>query len=261
MYITSKHIQILKLIKTNDELKVKDISCLFHISPQHVKLYLEDIYSEIYQSTPIDIKTNSLIEKISSSSNGKSALKKVQQFSKNEKLFYLLFRLIKDKTVNISFISIELGITKRNLNYYLNEISPFLNEHHLKIITTNKGLKFFGNSYSLKKIKYYMIFKFLIEKNFLPIKIRNEVLSFLKIKNFYKLRKDLYSFINLIKIDTTTLNVISLFSFFMAFRGNDNDKKIKDLDISTSLKYKPINFTNEFFFKILYFLKTSSFKD
>ncbi|MGL5000453.1 MAG: helix-turn-helix domain-containing protein [Cetobacterium sp.] len=261
MYITSRHLQIFKFIKKNKDAKVTDIVELFNLSPQHIKLYLEDIYSEIYKENPSALKTNLILEKIYLSSNGRTLLKREQCFSKNEKIFYILFQLIKSKNINLSSISEELYITKRNLNYYLKDILSLLNEYHLKIITTNKGLKIYGSKYSLKKLSYYIVFKFLIEKNFLPTKIREDMLCFFKIKNFYKLRKDLYSFLNIINCNTTNHNLISFFTFFIVFKGDDKEQKIEDLDISASLKYKPIGFNNEFFFKIIFFLKTSSFKD
>ncbi|WP_047395888.1 hypothetical protein [Cetobacterium sp. ZOR0034] len=260
MYINNRHLQILKLIKNNNNLTSKEIGDLFSMSAQHTKLYLEDIYSKLYNSEASDIKSTTLIEKISSSKNSRNKLKKTQEFSKNEKIFYLLFRLIKDKYINLSKISDELGITKRNLNYYLTEISIIMKNYNLKFKATNKGLQLIGTNFSFKHLTYLLTFKFCIEKEFLPTKIRNEVISFLKIDNFCLLKKDIYSFMSLISSEYTTHKTSSIFSFYFAFRVRDNEVKIGDMSEEFIYRHKPAHFEDEFFKKIVYFFKNSSFK-
>lgn len=261
MYINNRHLQILKLIKNNNNLTSKEIGDLFSMSAQHTKLYLEDIYSELYNSEASDIKSTTLIEKISSSKNSRNKLKKTQEFSKNEKIFYLLFRLITDKYINLSKISDELGITKRNLNYYLTEISSVMKYYNLKFKTTNKGLQLIGTIFSFKRLTYLLSLKFCIEREFLPIKIRNEITAFLKIDDFYIVKKDIYSFISLICSEYTTHKMASIFSFYFAFKANENELKIADLNEQNFYRYKPAHFENDFFKAIITLLKNTSFKN
>ncbi|MGL5902100.1 MAG: hypothetical protein ACRCZO_05385 [Cetobacterium sp.] len=257
MYINNRHLQILKLIKNNNNLTSKEIGDLFSMSPQHTKLYLEDIYSQLYNSEASSIKSTTLIEKISISKNSKNKLKVVQEFSKNEKIFYFLFRLIKDKFINLSKISEELGITKRNLNYYLSEISTVIKNCSLKFKTTNRGLQLIGTNFSFKRLTYLLTLKFCIEKDFLPIKIRNEITSFLKVDNFSGLKKDIYSFMSLICSEYTTHKTGSIFSFYCSFKAKENEIKIRDMSEQFIYRYKPAHFENEFFENIVHFLKNS----
>ncbi len=251
----------MKLIKINPYLTSKEIGNLFSMSPQHTKLYLEDIYSELYNSDSLEIKSNTLIEKIFLSKNAKIRLRSVQELSKNEKIFYFLFCLIKNRVVNLSNLSNELNITKRNLNHYLNESLPILKTYRIKIKTTNKGLHLIGNNFAIKRLTYILTFKFCIEKEFLPLKLRSEIGTFLKIDNFDIIKKDIYSFVSLVCKEDATRKMQSFFSFYFAFKVKGDESKIGDMDETYFYRHKPAHFENTFFKKIIFFLKYSSFKN
>lgn len=261
MYIINKHLHILKLIKNNPELKLKEIADLLDMNQQHLKLYLQDIYFELYNLSSTNISTEILLDKIYSFSSAKSKLKKVQIFSKNDKIFYMVFRLLRDHTVKLSCLSEELEITKRNLNYYLKEISPSLKKYNLKICVSNKGIKLLGSPYSKKKFTQNLIFKFLIEREFLPKKIRNEVLNFLKIDNFHSLKKDIYNIIDFLKCDCLNHNIYAFLSLYLAFKDKSKNNIIKTISLDKSLKYKPSHYTKDFFFNLFKFLQNSNFKN
>ena len=91
MYITSKHLQILKIIKNDQVLTIKEISDIFLLSQQHIKLFLEDIYYELFSESSKDLKSEIVIQKIRNFSNAKEILRNLQQFTKNQKIFYLIF--------------------------------------------------------------------------------------------------------------------------------------------------------------------------
>ena len=133
MYINSKHLQILKVIKNTTVLNVKDMSDIFSFSYQHTKTYVEDIYSELFHEMPQDLKIEIIIEKIRLFSNAKIILKNKQQFTKSQNIFYLIFHLIKNGHIKLSHICEELNLTKRNLNNYLSEISTIFSHNNLKI--------------------------------------------------------------------------------------------------------------------------------
>ncbi|MGL5278893.1 MAG: hypothetical protein ACRC8M_07455 [Cetobacterium sp.] len=261
MYINSKHLQILKVIKNNQVSTIKDISDIFLLSQQHTKLYLEDIYCELFFEPSRDLRSELVIEKIRNFSNAKNILKNLQQFTKNQKIFYVIFHLIKDQHIILSHICENLDLTKRNLNNYLDEISNILAPYNLKIKVTNKGLILLGTPFSIKNFKYYLAFKFLIEKDFLPKQLRNELLGFLKVENFYKLRKDISRFIKSINSTTVLHSEISLFCFYLAFKADEKEKKIADISLEDALKYKPKYYDEDYFYEIFNFLKNSVFKD
>ncbi|WP_298065013.1 hypothetical protein [uncultured Cetobacterium sp.] len=142
MYINTKHLQILKTIKNNQVSNLRDISDIFSLSNQHAKLYLEDIYYELFQNLSRDLKPDLIINQIKKFSNAKNILKKSQQFTKNQKIFYLIFRLVNDKKIKLSHICEDLNLTKRNLNNYLKSISNVFSLYNLTIIITNFSKKF-----------------------------------------------------------------------------------------------------------------------
>lgn len=261
MYINSKHLQILKFIKNNQVSSIKEISDIFLLSNQHTKIHLEDIYCELFLEPSGDLKTESIIKKIKDFPNSKNILKNSQQFTKNQKIFYLIFRLVKDRQIKLSHICEDLELTKRNLNNYYEEISKIIDPYNLKIKITNKGLTLLGSPYAINKFTYLLIFKFFIEKDFLPKKLREELTSFIKIKNFYKIRKDITAFISLLDCPFSTHSEIALFCFYICLRASNQEKKIEDISLQESLKYKPNYYNTDFFYEILTFLKNSVFKD
>ncbi|WP_297432166.1 hypothetical protein [uncultured Cetobacterium sp.] len=261
MYINSKHLQILKVIQNNQVSNLKDISDIFLLSQQHTKIHLEDIYCELFLEPSGDLKIEDAIEKIKTFPNARNILKNLQQFTKNQKIFYLIFRLIKDRHIKLSHVCEDLDLTKRNLNNYLNEVSSILLPYKLKIKVSNKGLVLNGTSYSLKRFTYLLVFKFLIEKDFLPTQVRNELVNFIKINNFHEVRKDIIKFIQIVNCNFIDYTEISFFCFYLFFKAKPKEKKISDISSKEILKYKPSYYDNEFFYKIFDFLKNSSFKD
>lgn len=83
MYINTKHLQILKTIKSNQVTNIRDISDIFLLSNQHAKLHLEDIYCELFQKLSCDLKPEVIIEQIKNFSNAKNILRNSQQLTKN----------------------------------------------------------------------------------------------------------------------------------------------------------------------------------
>ncbi|MBC2854127.1 helix-turn-helix domain-containing protein [Cetobacterium sp. 2G large] len=261
MYINSKHLQILKFIKSNQISSLKDISDIFLLSTQHTKIHLEDIYCELFLEPSGNLKIEQLIEKIRNFPNSRNILRNSQQFTKNQKIFYLVFRLVKDRQIKLSHICEDLELTKRNLNNYFNEVSKLITPYHLKIKITNKGISLLGSPYSINKFVYLLTFKFLIEKDFLPKQLRKELTDFIKIKNFYKVRKDISEFILLLDCPFSNHSEISLLCFYICLKASNHEKKIEDIPIKDALKYKPSYYNTDFFYKIFIFLKSSSFKD
>lgn len=82
MYINSKHLQILKFIKSNQISSLKDISDIFLLSTQHTKIHLEDIYCELFLEPSGNLKIEQLIEKIRNFPNSRNTLRNSQQFTK-----------------------------------------------------------------------------------------------------------------------------------------------------------------------------------
>lgn len=257
MYINSKHLQILKFIKSNKDISIHEIGQIFSLSPQYTKLHLETIYSELFnESFP---KDSELIMKIYTAPNSKNRLRQVQEFTKNQKIFYLLFKLVITKHIKLLHISKELNITKRNINNYFDKINHIFNIFSIKLNISNKGVKIIGTDFSIKRITLFIIFKFLIEKDFLPPRFRKEALIFFKIDNFYLLKKDIIELLNTIGSEISEYHYFTLFSFLYSFSDNNSPNNLQNIPLENILKHKPSRYTDCFFLKIITLLKKSSF--
>lgn len=261
MYITTKHLQILDIIKKKPIFTIKDISQILSMSTQHVKVYIEDIYSELFNSSSKTLKAEEIISYIYNSKNSKNILKKIQHFNKHQNIFYMLFLLGKNNYFKLSEISKELGITTRNLNNYSQEIKSILNFFNLNMEISNKGIYLIGDSQNITRFKFYLYFKFLVEKNYLPKKLRNEFLSFSKITNFKKVKKDIRRLIELLKCKNIIYSEFIFLSLYMTYKNSTPIKKIKDITLEESLEYKPCTLETKTFYKIINFLKNSIFKE
>lgn len=261
MYINSKHLQILHLIKNNPTFTLKDISEILDLSQQHIKLYLNDIYEEISEKNISTLKIDEVLKEISNFKGLKKTLRKSQQFTKNQKIFYLLFFLNRFKKTNFSTISKELDLTTRNLNNYKENINNILKVYNLKLNISNQGISLFGSNFNLKRLEYILFFKFIIEKNYLPYKFRKDVMITSKIKNFSKLRKDIFDFLTLLNCQHSLHQQAALLSFYITFKGTTQEKIVDQISFNHCLKYMPNWWKIDFFYKIFCFLKNSSFKD
>ncbi|WP_330111380.1 hypothetical protein VSU16_07145 [Cetobacterium somerae] len=258
MYINSKHLQILKVIKSNPNISISEIGKLFSLSSQYTKLHLETIYLELFKDSLLP-KDSLLISKIYNALNSKNKLRQVQQFTKNQKIFYLLFKLVTNKHIKLLHISKDLNITKRNINNYFYKINNILSFFSIKLNISNKGVKITGNDFSIRRITLFVIFKFLIEKDFLPPLFRKEALSFFKIKKFSQLKKDIINLSIAIGSETSEYHYFTIFSFFYSFCDNDSLNSLNDVSLEKIFKYKPSRHTDYFFLKIVTFLKKSNF--
>ncbi|ERT68269.1 hypothetical protein HMPREF0202_01839, partial [Cetobacterium somerae ATCC BAA-474] len=261
MYINSKHLQILDLIKSNPDFTLKHLSEILDMSQQHLKLYLKDIYEEILEKTHSTTKVDDMLNKILYFKEAKKILRKSQQFTKNQKIFYFLFFLSKFNSVNLCNISKELDLTPRNLNNYKEIINCLLKKYNLKLKISSQGVKLTGSAFNLRRLHYFLLFKFIIERNYLPYKFRKDVLNNLNFNNFFKLNRDIYNFLNLLNTQHSMHQQSAIFSLWVAFRGNEYEKTTRNLSFNQSLKYKPGHWNKEFFYKIFYFLKNSSFNE
>lgn len=261
MYINTKHLQILDLIQKNPNFNSKDLVNILKLSCQHLKIYLDDIYCELTNFSNNSLKIEETIVFISNFNGSKSILRKVQHFTKQQNIFYILFSLSKYKYLKLCYISEELGLTPRTISKYKDDINGILDFYKLKIIVSNKGLSLIGSNFNLKRFSFLLNFKFIIEKDYLPSKLRNDFLKAYYIKNILTLKKDIDEFLTLIDCHHSIYLTGSLTSFYSAFKSEIVEKKIKDININQAIKYKPNYYNTRFFYKIFNFLQNSSFKE
>ncbi|MGL4904534.1 MAG: hypothetical protein ACRC34_03445, partial [Cetobacterium sp.] len=232
MYITSKHLQILKLIKNNSNFTLKDIADIFKMSPQYTKLYIDDIYSELYNTSKNKLKIEEILHLINISTNSKNILRKNQYFTKNQNVFYVLLLLAQNTSFKLGEVSDLIGITTRNLNNYFPTIKEILNIFFLDLESSHRGFNLIGSEESINNFKFFLFFKFLIEKEFLPRRLRVDFLNFFKSENFKSLKREVESdFIKYINrysnqkyfsntIDEKIENILQIFTSYFGETNN-----------------------------------------
>ncbi|MGL4987808.1 MAG: hypothetical protein ACRC5F_00950 [Cetobacterium sp.] len=225
MYITSKHLQILKFIKNNSNFTLKDIADIFKMSPQYTKFYIEDIYSELYDISKEKLKIEEILHLINISTNSQNILRQNQYFTKNQNIFYILLLLAQNNSFKLGEVSDLIGVTTRNLNNYFPAIKEILNIFFLDLESSYRGFNLIGSDESINNFKFFLFFKFLIEKEFLPGRLRVDFLNFFKFENFKSLKRE---------VESDFIKYINRYSNQKYF-SNTIDEKIKSvLEIFTS---------------------------
>ncbi|MGL4976429.1 MAG: hypothetical protein ACRC5G_00230 [Cetobacterium sp.] len=225
MYITSKHLQILKFIKNNSNFTLKDIADIFKMSPQYTKFYIEDIYSELYDISKEKLKIEEILHLINISTNSQNILRQNQYFTKNQNIFYILLLLAQNNSFKLGEVSDLIGVTTRNLNNYFPAIKEILNIFFLDLESSYRGFNLIGSDESINNFKFFLFFKFLIEKEFLPGRLRVDFLNFFKSENFKSLKRE---------VESDFIKYINRYSNQKYF-SNTIDEKIKSvLEIFTS---------------------------
>lgn len=259
MYITNIHLKLLNYIQLKNNINIDDISQAFLYTPQVLRKYLLDIF----EHTNLDKKNLTIpfiIQSIKNDKSLKSILKKHQTLSKDEKMYYIFFSLLIHKNINLTEISKILGITKRNLNYLLDDLKKFKELKYLKIKSTSQGVTLIGVDRIKINFKFHLTLKFLIDRqNYHPI-IRNLFFSQLKninLKEINFLLKELHDTFK----HNHSHNALFILIAFHTFIKNEQNIKIKDISPSDIFKYRDKDLDYFTFYKIFNLIQYTSLKE
>ncbi|MGL5000073.1 MAG: hypothetical protein ACRC0R_01800 [Cetobacterium sp.] len=245
MYINSKHLQIFYFIKSNNDFNFKNICEVFNLSQQRAKLFIEDIYFEFFGDNYDKKNKDEMLKNIRSFKGGNRILRKVQIFTKQQNIFYLLFFLGMTGHFKMSNISKKIDITSRNLNNYSHEIKNILFFFNLDILVSNTGIELSGSKHDKKKFKFFLYLKFLIEKDYLPKLIRRDFIKFCKIKDFYILKKEIKTLALEADLGNTAFSKKVLFAQHLAFHTKNKSnfflKILQEFETSTFLNADKVN--------------------
>lgn len=189
MYINSNHLKITKFILSTSNFNYKSLSDFLNIANYTLNNYLKDIEMIITQKKPI-LTFDEIIELIKNKKDIMSLLKKELYITKDEKKDFILFQLLDNENVNLANLAETLQVSRRSLNYYLNDLKDFLENEDIFIKKySNTGIFLDGNDFNKKKLLFAVCIKFLIEKNEAPKEIRSIVAKILKTINYSKIIK------------------------------------------------------------------------
>ena len=176
--IYSKHLRVLSLLKFTGGRNLDFLESFLKLSKANLNLHIKDIYNSI----PNVQKTNKLEVMMKDVLKYKSLfsdLKKVQVISKEERVFFLILKILIDGSLNLENLSKQLDVSRRTLNGDLVDIKSEVDNFYLTIEShTGKGVFLSGKNIDRKRALCCYIYKFLIEELYLP-KIFTDYFSFL----------------------------------------------------------------------------------
>ena len=192
--ITTNHIRIYRLLNFLPEKNIEFIAKFLNMSKQNVILYIKQIYYFVDNKTSGTL-LQSIINDILNSKNLLLTLKKNQIFTKDDRVFYITLKLLRDSNLNLNTLALTLNVSRRTLHDDLIDIKKNIKFHDLEISSLpSKGITILGDIYNLKNCALSYLFKFLIEVNELPILMLQDYSDFFQKNTYKKLDNDIEYF-------------------------------------------------------------------
>jgi hypothetical protein len=259
--ITTNHIRVYKLLSFLPNENLNFICNFLKLNKQNVILYIKQIYSYINDDNS-SVLINEIIEKIISSPELIDILKEKQIFTREDRIFYIILKLLRDNKVNLNALSTTLHISRRTLNDDLIAAKKCLAHYNLNISSIpSKGIELTGTMDDIKTCALSYLFKFLIEFDELPLLMTRDYISFFE-KNMYKnLNNDIDYFVNTFEFDLFINNKKLIKSLYIVYNYNSHGQKIKNLSLNEFKNYFQEIFIPKHLEKAYNFFKNSSLGD
>lgn len=249
MYLTSKHIQVALILRKSKIVDYKILTKMLNITPSTFFSYLRDIENIILKKDEPDVKI--LMKDLKEASNLVHLIKSQQNITKDERVLYIIFKILKDRVINVTKLSEDLNVTRRTLNYDLDKVKLKLERYNLFLVSCrNIGLNIVGEEINIRRMLLGYILKIFIEKNFLPKIIRNEFASFLKKNNYKFIKKNIPS-LEMEVEDSFYYNELALISACLAFSCDRSEKENEICYINKNFSINILKVTEPYFKKIL----------
>ena len=221
--ICSKHLRVLSLLNFTGGRDLDFLESFLKLSKANLNLYIKDIYNSIpnvQKTSKFDIITKEILN----FNNLFSNLKEKQVISKDERVFFLILKILIEGNLNLENLSKKLDVSRRTLNGDLVDIKKDLYNFHLIIEShTGKGVFLTGENINRKRALSCYIYKFLVEEPYLPNFLTN-YFSFLfhndEVDLF--LKKDIENFLNQCNMDNFFCNRELLKAFYISFQYLDD---------------------------------------
>ena len=250
----TKHLRVLKLLYFTNGENLDFIESVLEVSRPNLNNYLKEIHSlipEKEKTGKMDIIIKDVIEK-------KELLNLIRDkhtVSKEDRIFFLILKLLIDSTLNLDSLSDFLKISRRTLNADLKNMREDLAIFELKIESqAGRGIFLEGEKINKKRALCCYIYKYFVEEEFLPEIFKS---NFSSIKIDPEIGKHLMDDIEKImansNFDMFFYNRVLLLSFYISF------KYIKFEDCKEEYPYNTLEFTlNDRFCFETYFDRTLS---
>ena len=247
--INTKHLRLFKLLEFTKGDNLEFCELFLNINRANLYSYLKEIQKVVPQKQNIT-KTDEIITSILNQNICYSFLKKEQNISKDDRIFFLTLHLLLKSSLNLQSLSNILGVSRRTLNVDLITIKKNIEIYSLDIHSiSGKGVFLEGDFVNIKRALCTYIYKYLVEENYLP-NIFKESFSHIfhnqEIDSI--LQKQIEHFISIANCDSFFYNRELLKSFYISFKFLDDDTSYENQikhNLNTLDKFK-IYFENIF---------------
>ncbi|MGL4977332.1 MAG: hypothetical protein ACRC5G_04890 [Cetobacterium sp.] len=224
--INTNHIRICKLLGYTSYKTADFIAEFLNMDKQNVNLYIKQIY---FFCNPKENKTTTtnMIEYISKDESILEQLKQNQCFTRDNRVFYIIVLLLRDRYINLNNLSNILGVSRRVLSNDLLLVKGHLESYKLNINSSNaKGITLSGSEYNLKMASFSYLYKIFVEFDDLPNLITNNYTDFFPDQFHIKLNSDIDKFILEYNFDFFSQNKNILKAFFVIYGNLANPDEI-----------------------------------
>ncbi|MGL5918374.1 MAG: hypothetical protein ACRCYM_03920 [Cetobacterium sp.] len=220
--INTNHIRICKLLGYTSYKTTDFIAEFLKMDKQNVNLYIKQIY---HFTNPNKNKTttNNMIEYITKDSSILNSLKENQCFTRENRIFYIIVLLLRDRYINLNHLSNILEVSRRVLSSDLSFAKEDLKSYNLNVNSSNaKGITLTGSEYNLKMASFSYLYKIFVEFDDLPSMITTNYTNFFSAQFHDKLDSDVDKFILEYNFDFFSQNKNLLKSFFIVYGNLSN---------------------------------------
>ncbi|MGL5277769.1 MAG: hypothetical protein ACRC8M_01630 [Cetobacterium sp.] len=222
--INAKHLRLFKLLEFTKGESLDFCELFLNVNRANICSYLKEIQKIVPHNIYVS-KTDEIINSILNQNNCYSFLKKEQNISKDDRIFFLTLHLLLKSSLNLQSLSNILGVSRRTLNVDLVAVKKNIEIYSLDIRSiSGKGIFLEGDFINIKRALCTYIYKYLVEETYLP-SIFNQSFSHIfhdsEIDNI--LQKQIEYFISIANCDSFFYNRELLKSFYISFKFLDDD--------------------------------------
>lgn len=222
--INTKHLRLFKLLEFTNGKNLDFCELFLDTNKANICSYLKEI-QKVIPNIKNQKKTDEIIKSILNQNNCALYLRKEQNISKEDRIFFLTLHLLLKNSLNLQILSKTLGISRRTLNADLLAIKKDIEIYSLTILSiSGKGVFLEGNFTNIKRALCTYIYKYLVEKNYLPNLFHQSFLYIFHNPEIDKiLQKQIEEFISIANCDSFFYNRELLTSFYISFKFLDDN--------------------------------------
>lgn len=260
--INANHIRIYKLLNFIPDKNIDFICHFLRMNKQNVILYIKQIHQFLENKTD-NLALSNIIKEITNNKYLFKILKQTQTFTKEDRIFYIIFILLKfhdlNLNLNLNLLSSILNISRRTLSEDLISIKKSLIFYNLKIDSiSSKGVSISGNINNIKSCFLSYLFKFLVEIEELPLLMSKDCFNFFQQKISEKTIHEIDHFVYVFDLDIFVNNKTLLKCTYRIYQDENCQENISNLSFEEFKQYFLEIFTTKNIEKAYTFFKTSS---